>query len=258
MKKKGMILIQVIMIITLMSVFAISIVLYGTQSLMLNISNIDQDKALFMAQAGIMWAIVDYNLDGLWGSARNINVATGLYYHLGTAVNFLWVDTSNSQKSGKTLKRIPIKNIINTTDSITITNMVVEWDFGGNITDVTLAGSSVWSGTAVSPAALDITDTAITAGTTYSANNDQQWTFSNNVPSGTGYIKVKFIFSDGSSFRIYILRNGMTVDTSFSVTSTGEIRNGSTVVARRTLLATYDTGTSNIPSWNEIQSHIIP
>lgn len=251
--KKGMVLIQVIMIITLLSVFAAGIVLYGAQSLLFNISNVEQEKALFMAQSGIMRAIVDYKSDGLWTAGRNVYVADGFYYHSGTAANFLWVDTSDSQKSGKTLKRIPIKNI-NAADAVVITNMVVEWDFGGNITDVSLGGASLWSGTAVSPAALDISDLTIAANTAYTSGNDQQWTFS-NAPSGD--IKVKFVFSDGSSFRVYILRDGLTADTSFSVTSTGEIRNGAAVAAKRTLSAVYDTGTNRIISWNEIQSHII-
>jgi hypothetical protein len=36
------------------------------------------------------------------------------------------------------------------------------------------------------------------------------------------------------------------------------MRSGAAIVARRTLVATYDTGTSGITSWEESPTHIMP
>ena len=144
---------------------------------------------------------------------------------------------------------------INETDSITITDLVVSWTFGGNITEVTLAGSSVWTGTQSSPATLDITDTALDSEDSYADDDDQIWEFSSTI---SGDIICTFIFNDGSQVKAYLLKNDLSGNSEFSITATGEVRSGSTVLSRRTLTASYDTGTSEITSWQESQDHMIP
>lgn len=251
---KGIVLIEVIIIVVLLAIVACGIAFYISEGLRFNITGINQAKALYMAQAGIMRSIVDYRDDSLWNAGQNVNVMAEFYYHLGRNANFLWVDASSPQIAGKQVKRIPIKNI-NALNPITITDMVVSWTFGGNITQVNLGGTNVWTGVASSPATLNITDFTLTAATSYSAAIDQIWQFSNNA---SGDVVVTFIFNDGSSHKAYLLKNGQGVNKEFSITSTGEVRSGSTSLARRTLNATYDTGTSRITSWEETQSHIIP
>jgi len=258
MKRKGFTLIGVLVVVVLMSVVALGIVVYIFEDLRLSISNINQEKALYMAQAAIMLAIVDYEDGTLWDSAQNVNPTGEFYYHLGRDANFLQVDASAPSISAGTLDTIPIKNV-NASASITITQMIVEWDFGGNITEVTLGGTSVWSGTATTGQTLDITDFVITSGTAYTTATDQAWTFAN---SASGDIVVTFIFSDSSTYKLYLTKDssGITVSGNheFSITATGEIRSGANVEARRTLVATYDDGTNEITSWQETQNHIIP
>lgn len=254
MNKRGIVLIEIVIIIVLLAIIALGIVSYISEGLRFNIANINQQKALYMAQAGIMRSIVDYRDNGLWSSVQNVDMRNESYYHLGRNANFLWVDASNPQISTKKLKRIPIQNI-NSTSPITITNMVVSWTFGGTIKKVTLGGSSVWSGNTGSPASLNITDFEIASGTSYTGSDQQIWEFSRNV---TGDVIVTFIFSDGSSYKTYILKSGTGANKEFSITATGEVRNGANVVGRRTLVATYDTGTNKITSWEESQNHIIP
>ena len=256
MNKKGIILVEVIIVITLLAVIVSGITVYIGETLRFDVVTIQQDKALYAAQAGVMRAIVDYQDGGVWDSAQNVNLGDNVYYHVGEDGNFLVVDASNSQISGggRHLRRIPIQNI-NASTSITITDMVVSWTFGGDISKVKLGGSTVWDDSASSPATLDITDFAISSGAAHAGNNDQKWEFDNAV---SGDVVVTFIFSDASSYETLLLDQGSTVNNQFSITATGEVRNGSTVEVRKTLVATYDVGEDEITSWEESNDHIIP
>lgn len=259
MNKKAIVLIELIIIIVLLAIVATRIAIYITESLRLNVSNIEQEKALYAAQAGVMSGIVDYKPDGLWSPGRdvNVNAPSEFYYHLGQNANFLWVDASNPIANGRILSRIPIKNI-NASASITVTDLIVSWTFAGNITGVWLCGQKVFTGTATSPASLNITDTTLTSGAAFNDDNKQAFRFSNNI-SATADIVVTFIFSDGSSYKAYLLKGGKGANKEFSIKATGMVKSGSTVKARRTLVATYDTGgTGTITSWEESQSQIMP
>lgn len=259
MNKNGIVLVSLIMLVVLLSIIAMAITFYISEGLRFNASNINNLKALYMAQAGAMSAITDYLDNGLWTPVRNNHSAGAeFYYHTGKNANFLWVDASNPQLLVRRLRRIPIKNI-NAAGPITITNITVSWTFGGNIRRVTLGNTIVWSGTASSPANININDFSIGSGTSYSGAGDQVFQFSINIPnSSTTDIVVTFIFSDGSAFKTYLLKGGGGANKEFSVTATGEIRGAGDVEAKRTLAATYDTGTDKITSWQESASHIIP
>ncbi|MDP8289823.1 MAG: hypothetical protein P9M02_02505 [Candidatus Susulua stagnicola] len=256
MKKNGFVLIGIIILIVLLAIITLGITTYISEALLLNVSNINQEKTIYLAQAGIMRAIVDYVDGGSWDSAQNVNVAGEFYYHLGQSSNFLLVDASNPETSGgdKHLRKIPIQNI-NASDDIIITDMIVSWTFGGNIKKVKLDNTEVWSGNIVSPASIDITDFTLTPGAVYSGNNDQKWEFQSAI---SGDVTVTFIFGDGSQRKAILLDDDFGSDNEFSITATGEVRNGVNVEARRTISATYDVGTSGITSWEESQSHIIP
>jgi len=256
MNKKGIILVEVIIVITLLAIIVAGATVYIAETLRFDISTIEQDKALYAAQAGVMRTIVDYQDGGTWDSAQDVNLMDEFYYQLGEDANFLLVNASNVQLSGgdEHLRRIPIQNI-NATSSITITNMTVTWTFGGDIDKVKLGGSTVWDDSASSPADIDITDFAIASGVSHTGNNDQKWEFEDDI---TGDIEVTFIFSDGSSYKALLLDDDNSVDNEFSIKATGEVRNAAVVKARRTLVATYDVGEDEITSWEESAGHIIP
>ncbi len=256
MKNKGFVLIEVIIIIVLLAIITLGITVYISEALLLNISDINQEKAIYSAQAGVMRAIVDYVDGGSWDSAESINVVGEFYYHVGQDANFLVIDASNPETSGgdKHLRKIPIENI-NSSGDIIIADMVVSWTFGGNITKVKLGNTDVWSGNTASPASIDVTDLTLTPGAVYSGNNDQKWEFQNAID---GDVIVTFIFGDDSQRKAVLLDDNFGSDNEFSITATGEVRNGAKVEARRTINATYDVGTSEITSWEESQNHIIP
>ncbi|MBM3248615.1 MAG: hypothetical protein FJZ10_04260 [Candidatus Omnitrophica bacterium] len=257
MNNKSIVLIEVIIIIVLLAIIALGIVTYVTESLRYNISNINQDRALYLAQAGIMRVIVDYSDDDAWSSQQNVNVEEGLYYHIGGgSADFILVDASDPKVSGKQINDIPIYNI-SSTDSITITDMVVSWSFGGNIKKVKLGGNWVWNGTLSSPASLNITDFTILAGQSFAGLSQQVWEFSRNIPLGFS-LTVTFIFSDNSSRKVILAQSQKAGNNEFSIKATGEVRSGNKVEARRTIVATYDTGNDKITSWEETQNHIMP
>lgn len=256
MNRKAITLIVLVMIIALLGIIVAGIMSYTAEGLFFVTSNVNNEKAFYMAQAGIMRAIADFHNSGnvSWNYVTTQNVPAGseFFYRVGEAANFFLVDASNSMLGGSTLQGIPIKNI-NSANSITITSMIMEWSFGGNITGITLGGSSVWSGTAASGASLNITDFTLTAGQSFSADANQAFQFSNAI---SGNIIATFIFSDGSQYRAYLLKNSLCAARAFSIKATGEVKAGTRLEARRTLAAVYDSGTNNFISWEESQNHL--
>jgi len=253
--KRGFSLIALIMVLVLLGIVVGGITAYITEALFYSVSNLNNAKALYMAQAGIMKALAVYKNTGSFTTERNVNVSGEFYYHAGTSAGFLSVNASSPVISTKQLRNIFIKNL-NSVASITITSMVVEWTFGGTISDVKLGNIFVWAGSASSPATLTLSPSLTLApGDSYTSQNDQIWRFSNAL---SGDVLCTFNFSDGTSRTCYLMRNGGGANNEFPVKATGESRSGATVVARRTLIATYDIGTGKITSWQESQDHIIP
>lgn len=250
---KGIALVVLILIIVLIVIVMAGLTGFVFESLRLSTFKEQELKTIYLAQAGVMSAIVDYRDGGIWAKATNVNVTGNQYYHIGKDANFLWVDPSSPRVVGSNLKKIPIQNV-NSASSITITQLTLNWTFGGNITKVTIGGTQVWNGTASSGSTLDITDLTIAAGVSYFGINDQQWDFSGGSVSGD--VICTFIFSDGSQRKAYLLKAGKSANKEFSITATGEVRGNATW--RRTIEATYDTGTSKITSWQERWGHIIP
>jgi uncharacterized beta-barrel protein YwiB (DUF1934 family) len=254
---KGMALVLLILVIVLVVIVVAGLTGFVFESLRLATFKEQELKTVYLAQAGIMDAIVDYRDGNTWTKKTNVNVAGNQYYHVGKAANFLLVDASNILANGRVVNRWPIRNIngaASPAGDLTITSLVVSWTFGGNINKVKLGNTFVYAGPSVSsPANIDITDFTIAAGAYYDKTNDQYLHFDANV---SGTVSVVFNFSDGSSYKALLLKNGSSVNKEFSITATGEVRGNATW--RRTIEATYDTGTNTITSWQEKSSHIIP
>jgi len=248
---RSIVLVELILIIVALGIIVFGITSYISQGLLYNLSNINQEKALFMAQAGVMKGLADYNNTGEF-TTEVFNVAGEFWYKLGKSSSFLLVDASTPKINKKNeLWNIPIRNL-NSTNTITVTGMVVEWSFGGNFLALKVGGSTLWSGTLASPATVNLSP-VLTLNPRRSST--PLWGFS-NTPGGD--VICTFIFSDGSRSKFYLLKNGGGCNNEFRITATGEIRSGASVLARRTLIATYDAGTAKITSWEESQSHIIP
>ncbi len=266
MNNKGLTLIVLIMVIVLLGIIVGGITSYISEGLRQDISNINNEKALGMAQAGIMNATVDYKDDGLWSSQSNVNVnsPSEFYYSVGDQSSFLLIDGSNIKANGRVVNTWPLKNI-STAVAMSITSINVSWNFAATLNSMKIGNHYILkNGALSSPATIDNGNCyggsiplSITAGANYSGTNDQYIHFSVNVPDDNKTIAVTFNFNDGSSVKKYLLISNNETNNEFFIKATGKIQAGSDSETRkRTILATYDIGTSNITSWEESQNHL--
>jgi len=256
MRKRSIVLIELIIIIVLLAIITLGITTYISEALNFNATSINQQKAIYAAQAGVMKAIVDYETNGSITAATDAQIADNLYYSIGGAGMFFLADCSNpSIIANRKLKDISMTNLSSTEDVI-ITHMQVSWtpDSGENLTSIDLGRTTVeWSGTAQSGTNVDMTDYTIPAGTT---ENDVwlDWEVGSDISAMT--ISAILTFSDASTLEIVLLNAGQGSSNAVIITSTGKAV--SPYVWRRTLKAGYDVGTSEIISWEESQEHIMP
>ena len=257
MNNKGIVLIVVVIVIALLGIVAIASTTYITEALRFNTTNIDQGKAFYMAQAGVMAAIVDYSDGDAWSPVQNVNVTGEFYYHVGEDMNFFRIDASSPTlfSGNRRLRNITLYNA-NASSNIVLDAITISWDTDGGetLTNIDFAGGSdEWIGSVSSGQSISLSYTFI-AGSSYSLQLD--WSVGDDLSGKT--ITAQFDFSDGSSRSANLLDFGSGGNDEFSITATGEVRTGAVVEARRTLSATYDVGTSEITSWEESLNHIIP
>ncbi len=254
MNSQGVALLSVVLIIVFFGIAALAITTYITEALRLNVANIEQEKAIYAAQAGIMHAIVDYVNNGSITEVSDVSLDTNLSFSIGGAGMFFLADCSSPRIiANRKLKDITMTNL-NSADSVTITHMQVSWtpDAGENLISIDLGRGTVeWSGTAQSGTNIDMTDYTIAAGTT---ENDVwlDWETGSDITSMT--ISAILTFSDGSTVEIMLLNAGSGSDNAIIITSTGEAT--ASYTCQRTLKAGYDVGTSEIISWEESEDHL--
>jgi len=251
---KGIVLLSVILIIVFFSVAAIGITTYIVEALKLNVAHINQEKAFYAAQAGVMHAIVDYVNNGSITAVTDTQIATDTYFSIGGSGMFFLADASNPTIiASRKLKDVSMTNL-NSTSAVTITHMQVSWtpDGGENLISIDLGRATVeWSGTAPSGTNIDMADYTIGAGVT---ENDVwlDWETGSDITAKT--ISAILTFSDGSTVEIILLNAGMASNQEIVITSTGKFTG--TYTHERTLKASYDIGTSEITSWEESQEHL--
>jgi len=254
MNKRGIILVEVIIIITLLAVIVSGVTIYIAETLRFDVVTIQQDKALYAAQAGVMRSIVDYELNGSITAVTDAQIEGDLYYTTGGAGMFFLADASSPDiLANRFLRGISMTNL-SSTDDLTITHMQVSWtpDSGENLIGIDFGRATVeWSGTAASGTNLDMIDYTIAAGDT---ENDiwLDWEVGSDITAMT--ISALLTFSDGSTLEIVLLDEGSGSSNAITITSTGIVVAADTW--RRTLEAAYDVGTSEIISWDESQDHL--
>lgn len=261
--KKGIALIAVIIIILITAIAVLGIVVFISNSLLLNVARASMEKAIFAAQAGAYAAIYDYlaNAPGApyWAKARDVNIIGNVYYDVGKDANFLLVDADNPQTvndsgTNNRLQRIALRNT-NQTQTIRVNRMKVEWyNFGGNLNRIALGGNARWTGTATSGQLITLSSIfTLNARQSFTGTTGNTWRFTTTIPNNA-IILVTFYFTDNSTRKAYLLNNGRSGNNEFSITATGEVRGS--VNWRRTIEATYDMGVRRITSWQETDSHI--
>jgi len=257
MNKKGITFVAIVMIIALLIIIASGVSMYIVESSRFSVSSINKEKAYSMAQLGLLSGLTAYiNAGEVSWNPSSASLPGGLSWQVGRDADFLRVDASNVQirANAKVLQRLPIKNV-STSNSITITDVMVEWNFGGTITGMTIGGTNVWpGGTFTTGQNINITDRTIAANTTFSGLLDQTFTFSNFIRGNiivTFYFKDTAAGGDNSYFRTYILKDNNDANIESSFTGIGRVQAGTTTQAGRRITATYATGTNRITSWEE-------
>lgn len=260
--KKGIALIAVIIIILITAIAVLGIVVFISNSLLLNVARASMEGAIFAAQAGVYAAIYDYLAtpsQAYWSKATNVNIIGNVYYHIGRDANFLLVDadnpqTANSSGTNNRLQRILLSNI-NQTQAIRVNRMRVEWyNFTGNLNQIVLGGTTRWSGTATSGQPITLNSIfTLNARQAFTGTTSNTWRFTTTIPNNA-IILVTFSFADNSTRKAYLFNNGRSGNNEFSITATGEVRGAARW--RRTIEATYDVGVRRITSWEEWDSHI--
>jgi len=253
-QNKAVALIAVVIVITLLSIIALGIISYIANILSFNLAAIDQEKAFYAAQAGIMSAIVDYQNNGSITAETDIQISNDTYYSTGGAGMFFLADASNPRiVANRMLKDTTMTNL-NSVDDLTITHIQVSWDPDGgeNLTSIDLGRATAeWTGTAISGTNIDIIDFTIPAGTT---ENDVwlEWEVGTDISSMT--ITVVLTFSDASTVEIVLLNAGQAGDNAIVLTSTGKVITAYTW--QRTIKASYDPAVNELISWEESQDHL--
>ncbi len=268
MRNKGIALAALIIIMVLLAIIVFGVTLSITEGLRFNISNINNEKALCVAQAGMMSGLVDYLADGLISPQSNINVnpPSEFYYSVGESSSFMLIDGSNVRANGRVVNTWPIKNFnFDPASSIVINSIVVEWDYAANLVNMKIGNNYILKSASLSsPATINSANCfggsiplSIQGNTTYSGTNVQYLSFSANIPANLT-VSLTFNFSDGSFLKKLLINGGKVTNNEFSLRATGKIGSGSSALARRTLTATYDVTTNKITSWQESTKHIIP
>lgn len=258
-RRSGFALIVVIVVILIVAILVLGIISFVSNNLALDAARSAEVAARAAAQAGIYWGIIDYKTDNKLSKVTSdsyliSNVAS---YKMGEDANLLLVDADKPLGILSTsLTNIGLANI-SLTQSVTISRVVVEWDFGGNITAVALGGAPgpnySWIGSRTSPADITLAAPYTIAASGSYANNF--FRFSSAIPLNA-VISVTFYSSgDSSSRKALLYNNGRSGNREFSITATGKVKAGENTF-KKTIEATYDAGVNKITSWNETDSHI--
>jgi len=253
--KRGIALMTVIIIVVFFGIASFGITTFIVESLRLNVANIEQEKAIYAAQAGIMHAIVDYVNNGSITEVSDVSIADDATFSIGGAGMFFLANCTNARViAGRKLKDTTMTNL-NSVDAVTITHMEVSWtpDGGENLISIDLGRGTVeWTGSSPSGTNIDMTDFTIGAGAT---ENDVwlDWETGSDITDMT--ITAILTFSDLSVVEILLLNAGTVGPNAMIITSTGEVTvTGYT--CKRTLEAGYDVGSSEIVSWEETEEHL--
>ncbi len=254
------------MVIMLLAIVIFGITTYIVESLRYNVTAMNQQKALYMAQAGIMSVIADYKADGVITSTQystNVEPPSEFYYSVENNSNSLVIGGSNCKANGRVVNHWPIKNISSDT-AVVLDSVSITWDFPANLMSMKLGNQFIYKGSLLSsPATINSANCysskiplTIPPGTSYDGPNEQYIHFDANIPSGIT-ISVTFNFSNGSSLSKTLVKDGETTNDELTIKATGKVQGGIAPVARRTLVATYDVTSGEITSWQESQAHIM-
>ena len=267
--KKGIALIALIIIITVVVITVGGIVSFIANGIALATVQSARSQALYAAQAGIYAAIYDFeavSYPRTWSKASNVSLAGSASYSVGKDANFMLIDASHPRIGDSmwliggvrygpfaSISDVRISNSC-ADQAITIDRIKIEW-YNANNASMVFRGI-VWGGLRFYGTASSGTIVTLNPACQINANSGTNalnlW-FS-HYPGTNSIIIATFFCTDGSQRKSILFNEGYSGNKEFSVTSTGTISGN--VNVKRTIEATYDYGCKNITSWREVPSHI--
>lgn len=260
--KKGMTLAAAVMLIVFASAVALSTAVFITNRLSQTTVSDLAERCLYLAQAGLHYAIYQFRSTGTPFSGT-VNIDANNYALVqstggggGGDASYLVVNATASSLGGgnRNLQNITLSNTGSAT--ITIDRMIVTWTTTPRtLQNIQISGANVWTGNiAASPANVDITNTSFTAGQTRPLTRIR-W----NQSMNTSTMTLQCVMTDGSTTDVCTVfpRPATTCVTgsgSVSVLSMGKTTGSN---AYRTVEAVYNSSTEKVTSLKEVDT-IVP
>ncbi len=268
MTNNGIALIVIIILILIISLAVVGIALFVNYGTRLAVLKVNSEASVFLAQAGIYKGISDLEAGRFNGTSR-VNLTENQFYSYGKQSNYLLVDPSGCYLLNyQFLKNIPIVNE-SALNTITVTQMIVEWDMTGNaeLLRVYLGGRQQNTTPALpvkSGTLLTLTQPFImTPASGYTGKDDNRWEFNDQIRLTNGKynqaLNITFIFSDGSRKKVMVIdKDFYTGNSDILITATGQVGPIQSPVMKRSIEATYDINKTPrvITSWQEVGEHI--
>gem|GEM_PF-775567 len=262
-RKKGLILIAVIMLIVFVSitVLGLSTFIAGWYGQINSAER--QERCIYNAAAGVNYALYQYRNSGSLANGtfsidanNNFTLSTVTSGGSGGAAGALVLDATDAHlgSNNRRLLGLTIRN--SSSSSVTIDRVIVTWNISNRrMTQIKINGSTVWSGTASSsPADVNINNTTIPANTTRSIDLIQ---FNSTMINAT--ITLSFHMTDETTTTActaWPAQGSVCAQAAagLTITSMGKTAGSNQY---RSIQATYNTDSGNISDYDEVDQ-VVP
>jgi len=275
-------------LIILVMLIAVSAILIASTTLMMKNAvaqiqlQIDQTKAYYLAQSGVMRAIHNWFISSATDTSRryaelNTTITGNQIFKTGSQANFAYFSFNSAdwQTSNTILRAWNIRNI-HSTNSITVKSVKISWSPaapGVNLNRIRLANTTVASGPFLNGATIPLTLSTLTSGSAWGGNNTNlRWT-GNPTATGNITINAQWTFNDDSATKDSVTHNvlfwngaqagaGLPGQHTFSVTSTGQVNQsgGQAFKVLSTVKATVSgdpsSGNVEVIDWEKVDKNI--
>lgn len=247
-QKRGIVLVAAVMLMVFASMVVAGVTVFIVQRLSGTKSNDRQLADLYLAQAGIHYALYHFREHDRTGngyySLGSTQVDSQRHFIVGgREADRLMVKTSLAAMNNRLLTNLTIQNASNT-KSIRIDRMVVDWNNSRRLRTIVINGITVWTGNRSHPVDADIAPNVVlnTTPTIYPINSLE---FSGQMTGAT--VTVDFVMKDGSEKNVQVYP--ATNNNNFTVEATGKITG---LPGYRTIRAQYNSLTGRISQYSEV------
>lgn len=258
-EKKGITLVTAVILIVFASAIALSTATFITQRFSQSTVYSFRDKCIYLAQAGLHYAIYQYRSTATpySGTVSNIDGNNGyaVVATTGGGSGTFVVNSTNANLSNSNTYIVNDTVTNNSSSAVVVNQITVTWTKSPKtLKDILINNVTVWSGgISTSPAVCPVSNFTIPANTTYNITRVRF----NSSMGGETNATILFQFTDGStagSCIIYPKQNSTCSKSgNLTIKSMGKAA-GST--AYRSIQATYNTATGHISRCTEINGTV--